>query len=161
MANDGAHPFSISVSSFAKDLAVNTTSLYAALSAAVAGFRKLPPTAPTAFIYTGNMQNTLIVPGTFSLGAGKNASAYLIETAANVYGAKHQFYYADERLPNGDPVMMTLDGDTHADFYWYLAGRTTQGPWDATFVKGVGYKKFEAERDRAVASVATLIANTQ
>lgn len=57
--------------------------------------------------------------------------------------------------------MMILDGEAHAEFYWYLAGRKTQGPWEATYVKGVGYKKFEAENDREVESVEALIANIQ
>ena len=105
------------------------------------------------------MQNSMVVPETFSLGAGKNAAAYVIETAAAVYGSKYQFYYADERLGTGMPVMTSLDGKAHADFYWELAGRMTQGPWDATFVKGVGYVKFEAERDRKVVRVDALMAN--
>lgn len=158
---DGSNPFSISVADFAKDLAVNTTSLYATASAALAGFRELPEAGPKVFIFTGNMQNTLIVPETFSLGAGKSASAYLMETAAAVYGAQYHFYYADERMHNGGSVMAAVNGDAHASFYWELAGRKTQGPWDATFVKGVGYTKFDSERDRKVMSVAALMANVK
>lgn len=158
-APDTSKLFSITVAEFAKDLAVNTTSVYAAAIAAIAGFEKLPASAPKVFIYTGNMQNTLIVPETFSLGAGKNASAYLMETAAAMYGTKYQFYYGDERLSTGRPVMNKLDGGAHASFYWELAGRKTQGPWDATFVKGKGYTKFEAERDREVIAVEPLMKN--
>ena len=105
------------------------------------------------------MQNSLVVPETFSLGAGKNASAYLMETAASTYGEKYQFYYADERLSTGRPVMTSLDGDAHASFYWELAAKKTQGPWNATFVKGEGYKKFETERDREVIGIALLMEN--
>ncbi|MCJ1474214.1 hypothetical protein MMC13_002872 [Lambiella insularis] len=160
-ALDASGPFSISVAEFAKDIAVNATSVYAAATTAVAGFHRVSESAPKVFIYTGNMQNTLVVPEVFSLGVGKNASAYLIETAAATYGAKYQFYYADERMSNGRPVMNKLDGDTHAQFYWELAGKKTQGPWDVTFVKGEGYKKFEAERDREVIGMTTLLDNVK
>ncbi|MCJ1284991.1 hypothetical protein MMC26_004328 [Xylographa opegraphella] len=153
---NGSNPFSFSVAEYAKDIAVNTTSVYAAASTALAGFRKLPDASPTVFIYTGNMQSSLIVPEVVSLGAGKNASAYLMETAAAAYGAKHQFYYADERLPDGRPVMAQLSGEAHAGYYFELATRKTQGPWDATFVKGVGYKRFEGERDREVTPAGML-----
>ena len=141
---------------YAKDIAVNTTSVYAAASAALAGFRQLPDAAPKVFIYTGNMQSTLIVPEVVSLGAGKNASAYLMETAAAAYGTKYHFYYADERLPDGRPLMAQLSGEAHAEFYYELATRKTQGPWDATFVRGVGYTKFAAGRDREVTPAGML-----
>ncbi|MCJ1396168.1 hypothetical protein MMC18_009057 [Xylographa bjoerkii] len=154
---DGSNPFSISIAEYAKDMAVNTTSVYAAASTALAGFRKLPEAAPKVFIYTGNIQNSLVVPELVSLGAGKSASAYLMETAATAYGAKYQFYYADERLPDGRPVMSALSGEAHAKYYFELAAGKEQGPWDATFVKGKGYVKFDAERDREVTSLAYLV----
>ena len=49
-------------------------------------------------------------------------------------------------------------GEASAEFYFGLVGKD-QGPWNATFVKGVGYKKFEAERDREVKSVGELMEN--
>ncbi|MCJ1403543.1 hypothetical protein MMC11_006766 [Xylographa trunciseda] len=156
---DGSNPFSISVAEYAKDLAVNTTSVYAAASSALAGFRKLPDAAPKVFIFTGNMGNSLIVPEILSLCAGKNASACLMETAAAAYGAQYQFYYADERLPSGGPVMWDISGEAHAEYYFELATARAQGPWDATFVKGVGYKKFADERDREVVAVEVLREN--
>ncbi|MCJ1377552.1 hypothetical protein MMC17_000647 [Xylographa soralifera] len=158
---DGSSPFSFSIAEYARDIAVNTTSVYAAASTALAGFRKLPEAAPKVFIYTGNMQNSLIVPEVVSLGAGKNASAYLMETAATAYGAQYQFYYADERLPDGRPVMSALSGEAHAEYYFELATKKTQGPWDATFVKGVGYKRFDAERDREVTPAGMLMENVK
>ncbi len=52
-----------------------------------------------------------------------------------------RFYYADERKADGAPKYQ-IDGDAHADLFWELAEADTQGPWHQTFVKGVGYKKF-------------------
>ncbi len=54
------------------------------------------------------------------------------------------FYYVDERTEKGQPIMGKIDGPAHGDFCWELAQRKDQGPWDATFVKGVGYKDFES-----------------
>ena len=55
---------------------------------------------------------------------------------------KHRFYYADERKPDGEPVYSAIDGRAHAEFYTQLAESKTQGPWNATFVKGQGYVRF-------------------
>lgn len=54
------------------------------------------------------------------------------------------FYYVDERTENGQPAMMKIDGPAHGEFVWQLAQQKEQGPWDATFVKGLGYKNFES-----------------
>jgi hypothetical protein len=51
-----------------------------------------------------------------------------------------RFYYADQRLQDGAPPFREVRGRAHADFYYQL---TTQGPWEATFVEGVGYMDFE------------------
>lgn len=53
-----------------------------------------------------------------------------------------RFYYADERKPDGSPAFRDVDGDAHAEMYVSLAEGDEQGPWQQTFVKGVGYKKF-------------------
>lgn len=54
------------------------------------------------------------------------------------------FYYVDERTESGQPVMGKIDGEAHGEFVWSLAQQKEQGPWDATFVKGVGYRNFES-----------------
>lgn len=54
----------------------------------------------------------------------------------------NRFYYADERKENGAPVYSAIDGEAAAQFYVELAGSSTQKPWLATFVKGMGYKDF-------------------
>lgn len=36
----------------------------------------------------------------------------------------------------------SIDGPAHAAFYLQLAEGKTQGPWNATFVKGRGYVAF-------------------
>ena len=54
------------------------------------------------------------------------------------------FYYVDERTENGQPAMMKIDGQAHGEFVWFLTQQKEQGPWDATFVKGFGYKNFDS-----------------
>jgi hypothetical protein len=53
-----------------------------------------------------------------------------------------RFYYADERKPDGGAVYNAIDGDAHAKHYLELAEGKIQGPWQQTFVKGIGYKSF-------------------
>ncbi len=38
-----------------------------------------------------------------------------------------------------------LNGDAHAEFYYELANKKEQGPWEATFVKGKGYVDFKGK----------------
>lgn len=59
-----------------------------------------------------------------------------------VTDSKCRFYYADERKPDGNAVYNAIDGEAHAMHYVELAEGKTQGPWQQTFVKGVGYKSF-------------------
>ena len=37
---------------------------------------------------------------------------------------------------------MDIDGAAHAELYLQLAEGKSQGPWQQTFVKGIGYKHF-------------------
>lgn len=53
-----------------------------------------------------------------------------------------RFYYADERTAEGTPAMQNVDGPAHAELFFQLAESPEQGPWQQTFVKGQGYKKF-------------------
>lgn len=53
------------------------------------------------------------------------------------------FYYGDERKADGTAIYK-VDGEAHAKLYCELAEAKTQGPWMQTFVKGVGYKKFDS-----------------
>jgi hypothetical protein len=152
-------PFACSASDFAADTAVNITSAYAAMKA----FATLPKSEHNkVFIFTGNMQFSMLVPDVASLGAGKNAVAYLIETAANVYGVKGKgekgfWYVGDERLEDGYSVMAKIDGHAHGEFYWELAQKREQGPWYATFVRGKGYVDFETKRDRPLETSTPLM----
>lgn len=151
-------PFAFSVSDFAADNAVNVTSAYAAMKA----FAALPKIEHNkVFIFTGNLQFSMLVPEVATLGVGKNAVAYLIETAANVYGVKGKgekgfWYYGDERLEDGYPTMDKIDGHAHGEFYWEIVQKKEQGPWNATFVKGKGYVDFETKRDRPLESATSL-----
>jgi hypothetical protein len=53
-----------------------------------------------------------------------------------------RFYYADERKADGSSAGTAIDGPAHGELYIELAESTSQGPWQQTFVKGVGYKSF-------------------
>ena len=159
---DGADPLSLAPDVFSKDLNVNATCAYTAASAAATAFTKVSSSLPKVFIYTGNMQSAQVVPEALSLGVGKNAMAYVIQAAADAYGVKGKgqkgfWYFADQRYEDGSSVMAHVDGQAHSDYYWNLVNEKTQGPWNNTFVKGKGYKKFDGELKREVASMMDLI----
>ena len=159
---NGADPLSLAPADFAKDLNVNATSAYAAAVAAAAAFTKVSPSLPKVFIYTGNMCSHLIVPEGFSMGVGKNAMAYVIQTAADAYGVKGKgekgfWYFADQRFSNGTSVMAHIDGEAHGEYYWSLVNQKEQGPWNSTFVKGKGYERFDGELHRDVAGMMDLV----
>ena len=79
----------VSAEDFAADLAINTTSVYVAVQEAVAGFERLSKSEPAPiFLYTGNALNEKKIPGLLTLGLGKAASAYLIESMAGLYAEK-------------------------------------------------------------------------
>ncbi|KAH7356985.1 hypothetical protein BKA65DRAFT_580230 [Rhexocercosporidium sp. MPI-PUGE-AT-0058] len=141
--NDLANPLGLDVKAFTRDLTINTTSAFVAAQQAVLAFTELPDSASRTFIYTGNILNTNIIPPLLSLGVGKSASAHIIQSAANVYKDRgFKFYYADERNEYGSPAYGEIDGPAHGAFYTQLAEAYEQGPWQQTFVKGAGYKKF-------------------
>lgn len=54
-----------------------------------------------------------------------------------------RFYYGDERKADGTPIYR-VNGDAHAEMYLKLAEEKGQGEWMQTFVKGVGYTKFDS-----------------
>jgi hypothetical protein len=54
-----------------------------------------------------------------------------------------RFYYGDERKADGTPIYR-VNGDAHAELYLKLAEEKGQGEWMQTFVKGVGYTKFDS-----------------
>lgn len=65
---------------------VGFDSAYIAAQQALQGFRMLPTSTPTAFIYTGNTLNQIAIPGVMPFALGKVAAAMLVEYAANAYG---------------------------------------------------------------------------
>jgi NAD(P)-dependent dehydrogenase (short-subunit alcohol dehydrogenase family) len=79
--------FSIPANSFLSDLKVNTISPYVAAQQAVKGWETLPEHTRKTFIYTGNAQNTFMLPVSLmlNLGVGKSASAYWIGVADASY----------------------------------------------------------------------------
>ncbi|GKZ77787.1 hypothetical protein AnigIFM56816_000570 [Aspergillus niger] len=152
--------YNVSAADIQADLSVNTVSAYAAafrLARSISNSNTLPSSdlaaaqtgATPAFIYTGNMMNTQLFPVGMSLGMGKNATAYFIETAAHTYQGLIRFYYADERNEKGKSVMSNISGETHAQFYWDLANRKEQGAWAPTFVRVHG-KVQQKKMDEAV-----------
>jgi len=82
------------------------------------------------------------LPPLLDLGIGKSGAAHMIQSASKAYKEKgFKFYYADERKAEGGAAFK-IDGDAHAKLYLELAEGKEQGPWQQTFVKGVGYKSF-------------------
>lgn len=83
--NDKKNPLTVSLEDFSKTMNVNTTSVFAAAKQAVLGFEKLPETASKTFIFTGNICNELVIAQLVDQGAGKSATAHLINAAALAY----------------------------------------------------------------------------
>ena len=145
---------------FTQDFNINTASAFVAASQAVLGFKQLPDSASKTFIYTGNITNVTPIAPLLSSGVGKLATARIIQSAAAAYkdqGFKYRhpilisivkkltnfrFYYGDERNADGSPAYSKIDGEAHGKFYLQLAEGKSQGPWQQTFVKDVGYKQF-------------------
>ena len=170
--NPPNNPLSLPLTDFNRDLTINTISPFVAAQQAVQCFAQLPESASKTFIYTGNILNTTIIPPLLDLGVGKSGMAHVIQSAASAYkdrGFKYvtsqfssvpfcsdftircanicRFYYGDERKADGAPAYGDIDGPAHADLYVQLSEGKKQGPWQQTFVKGVGYKHFPvAER---------------
>ena len=78
-------PFSAPLSQFEADLAVNTSSVYVAIQEALSGFESLKNDSPKTFIFTGNRLNIEPMPVLLSMGAGKTATAHLIQAAAMTF----------------------------------------------------------------------------
>lgn len=136
-------PFALPLAAFNHDSSINITSAFAAAQQATIGFAQLPDTAARTFIMTGNILNVALIPSFISQGIGKSAGAHLVWAASAAYKDRgFKFYYADERKPDGT-AKYRVDGEAHADLYYKLSEDKTQGPWMQTFVKGVGYQKFE------------------
>ncbi|KAK9242124.1 hypothetical protein V1506DRAFT_107604 [Lipomyces tetrasporus] len=138
--------FSLAISEFEEDLAINVSSLYATIHEAVKGWKSTSVSTKT-FIFTGNALNVSgALPTLLTYGLGKTAGAHLIDAAAKSYGSDgYKFYYVDERTPDGGPVKNDRDGNAHAEIYFQLAEEPEQGPWDYTFVKSKGFSKFESD----------------
>ncbi|KAJ6257752.1 3-beta-hydroxysteroid dehydrogenase [Drechslerella dactyloides] len=141
--SDPKNPFSISTADFTRGLTINITSVFVAAQQAVIGFKELPASASKTFIYTGNCLNEAPLAPLMDLGVGKSATAHMIRSAAEAFKDQgFKFYYADERTADGGPAYSAIDGPAHGKLYAELAEGTEQGPWQQTFVKGVGYKQF-------------------
>ncbi|KAJ5994688.1 short-chain dehydrogenase [Penicillium waksmanii] len=160
--NNPADPLSIPLADFSRDLHVNTTSAFVAAQQAALSFERLPDHSSKTFIYTGNILNETTIASLLDGGVGKSATAHIIRSAAAAYSdkgykyalpsfalvvlklTKRRFYYADERKPDGTPAYSKISGEAHGKFYAELAEHKSQGPWQQTFVKDVGYKHFPA-----------------
>ncbi|WWD21243.1 hypothetical protein CI109_105727 [Kwoniella shandongensis] len=143
------NPLSLSLNDFQNSLNLHPTKANVAAQQAIAGFDKLPSSAPKTFIYTGNCLNTVANPGILDIGLGKSTAALIIETAADAYKDKGynqvRFYYALKRAPNSAPAIF-IDGEAHGKFFLELPEGKTQGHWSQTLVKGEGYKAFPYKR---------------
>ena len=82
--------------------------------------------------------------------------------AAEAYGIKGKgekgfWYFADQRFEDGASVMAHVNGEAHGEYYWHLVNQKSQGPWNNTFVKGKGYKKFDPELEREFVGMMQLV----
>ena len=140
------------------------------------GFEKLPKDVYKTFIYTGNNGNVAvsrnniasascvltkkvsqIIPGFLSLGLGKSASWYLMQQLAateRFTKGNCRFYYVDQRTAAGKATT-SPSGAAHAEHFWSLTEKDTQGPVLSTFVKGQGYTSFP-QSDNAKLPVLTV-----
>lgn len=136
--------FSVSLELFADDLAINTTSAYAAAHEALISFQTLPSSVPKSFIYTGNILNEGPVAGFLTLGVGKIASAHMVELGDQLYRDQNiRFFFVDERMEDGTPMFTGASSQAHADIFLSLAERTAgEVPWQITFLTGKGYVQF-------------------
>ncbi|KAF2098720.1 NAD(P)-binding protein [Rhizodiscina lignyota] len=138
-------PFALPLAAFNRDVTINITSAFVAAQQAAFGFAQLPASASRTFIYTGNILNVAILPSFLDQGVGKSAGAHMIWAASAAYKDRgFKFYYGDERRADGT-AKYRVDGEAHAELYWKLAEEKTHGPWMQTFVKGVGYTKFDSQ----------------
>ncbi|KAL6923973.1 hypothetical protein ACHAPO_006593 [Fusarium lateritium] len=136
-------PFDIPFEDFNSNMTINIRSPFIAAQQAVAGFAQLPESASRTFIYTGNVLNVAMLPQFMAAGIGKSGAAHMIWNASAAYkDSGYKFYYVDERKPEGGPIYR-VNGDAHGEMYWNLSQDKEQGEWLQTFVKGVGYKKFD------------------
>ena len=82
--------FSITATTLATDLEINTLSPFVAAQKAISGWKTLPNETKKAFIYTGNIMNikTLPLAATITLGMGKCGSSFWISLADALYSVK-------------------------------------------------------------------------
>jgi hypothetical protein len=81
-------PFSASLETLIESRDVGLDSAYIAAQEALKGFKELPDSVPTAFIYTGNALNQIAIPGVLPFALPKVSAAMVIEYGANAYGHK-------------------------------------------------------------------------
>jgi NAD(P)-dependent dehydrogenase (short-subunit alcohol dehydrogenase family) len=124
-------PFNADVEGLKKDIDVNITGVYTALTEAVKGFKTVSADLPKVFIVTGNILPFSPVPHLFSLGVGKSGAVHLIHSAiaAETYAkAGYRFYFASEVTQDGGPVYTGLSGEAHAKKYIELIEEKEQDP---------------------------------
>jgi hypothetical protein len=81
-------PYSASLSTLIESRNVGLDSAYIAAQEALQGFKELPDSVPTAFIYTGNTLNQIAIPGVLPFALPKVSAAMVMEYGANAYGHK-------------------------------------------------------------------------
>lgn len=108
--NDAKSPLSLSLSDFARDLNVNTTSAFVAAQQAVTSFESLSSSDSRTFIYTGNILNHGPMLPVLDLGVGKSATAHIIQAAAKAYEDRG-FKYVNTSM-----FLIWIDNFLFADF---------------------------------------------
>lgn len=77
---------------------MNGTSAFVAAQQAVLAFAQLPESASRTFIFTGNCTNVAPIVALMASGAGKTATAHIIQCAAEAYKDKGYKYVQKSRM---------------------------------------------------------------
>jgi len=87
---DADNLFSLPLDTLQRDTNIMIITAFAAAKEAVAGFDTLPKEQTKAFIYTGNILNTTVmpVPALVTLGVGKAGAAYWVGLASGAFANK-------------------------------------------------------------------------
>ncbi|RMJ27961.1 hypothetical protein PHISP_01158 [Aspergillus sp. HF37] len=140
-SNPGDPIGSIAPDVLERDWRVNALGGYAALRAAVEGFRALKNEgeggdADGVFIATGNVTPLQPMPMALTLGAGKAMLVHLVQLAVeSCKDEGFRFYFPSQVSESGGPVSQPqVSAEAHANVYWDLIRRQSQGSWDVRFL---------------------------
>ncbi|KAF2167613.1 hypothetical protein M409DRAFT_22414 [Zasmidium cellare ATCC 36951] len=139
---------SMPLEDYHRDMTVGLHNAVAAAQEAVRGFKTLPKSRATTYIYSGNKLNVMSDPKTWPFGIARTGMAHFIWDCSVAYQEKgYRFYFTDERLSDGSPSRELMDPVERAAVYLRLCRAESQLQWHYTYVKGRGYVDFRGVDD--------------